>query len=81
VTAKRDSQRSRVYAWENRVIAPCDPSFVSFPAAQGMVNAMALVQIPLFGMFEAGSAVDFVRVFRYHPRTKTKFAPEPYKLP
>jgi hypothetical protein len=40
VTAKRDSQRSRVYAWENRVIAPCDPSFVSFPAAQGMVNAI-----------------------------------------
>ncbi len=40
MTAKRDSQRSRVYAWENRVIAPCDPSFVSFPGAQGVVNAI-----------------------------------------
>jgi hypothetical protein len=40
VKAKRDSQRSRVYAWENRIIAPQDPSFVSFPAAQGMVDAI-----------------------------------------
>jgi arginine:ornithine antiporter / lysine permease len=42
-----------------------------------MLVTLALVQIPLFGMFEAGSAVDFVRVFRYHPHTKTNFAPEP----
>ncbi len=40
MTAKRDWQRSRVYAWENRVIAAHDPSFVSFSAAQGMVNAI-----------------------------------------
>jgi hypothetical protein len=40
VTAKRDWQRSRVYAWENRVIAAHDPSFVSFSAAQGIVNAI-----------------------------------------
>ncbi len=40
MTGKRDSQRSRVYAWENRGIAPCDPSFVSFPDAQGVVNAI-----------------------------------------
>ncbi len=37
---KRDFQRSRVYAWENRFIAPRDKSFVSFAAAQGMVNAI-----------------------------------------
>ncbi|OYV24702.1 MAG: hypothetical protein B7W99_00990 [Rhodospirillales bacterium 20-58-10] len=40
MTAKRDSQRSRVYAWENRVVAPDDPSFVSFSEAQGVVNAI-----------------------------------------
>lgn len=40
MTAKRDWQRSRVYAWENRVIATQDPSFVAFPAAQGMVDAI-----------------------------------------
>ena len=38
--AKRDFQRSRVYAWENRVVAPRDPSFISFPEAQGVVNAI-----------------------------------------
>jgi hypothetical protein len=37
---QRDWQRSRVYAWENRVIAPRDQSRVPFPAAQGMVNAI-----------------------------------------
>jgi hypothetical protein len=42
VSGRRDFQRSRVYDWENRVIAPRDPSFVSFPAAQGTVNAIWL---------------------------------------
>ena len=36
----RDRQRSRVYAWENRVIAPRDRSLVPFPATQAMVNAI-----------------------------------------
>jgi hypothetical protein len=40
LTGKRDYQRSRVYAWENRVIAPRDPSVVLFPEVQGMVNAI-----------------------------------------
>ena len=40
MTGKRDFQRSKVYAWENRVVAPRDPSFVSFAEAQGMVNAI-----------------------------------------
>jgi hypothetical protein len=40
VKVKRDHQRSRVYAWENRVVAPHDPTFVSFAAAQGMVDAI-----------------------------------------
>jgi hypothetical protein len=35
-----DRQRSRVYAWEDRVIAPLDPSQVPFSAAQGMVDAI-----------------------------------------
>jgi hypothetical protein len=37
---QRDRQRGRVYAWEDRVIAPRDRSRVPFPAAQGMVNAI-----------------------------------------
>ncbi len=36
----RDQQRSRFYAWEDAVIAPLDPSRVSFAAAQGMVDAI-----------------------------------------
>ena len=40
MSGKRDFQRSRVYAWENRVIAPRDPSSIAFPEAQGMVNAI-----------------------------------------
>ena len=35
-----DRQRARVYAWEDRVIGPQDPSMVPFPAAQGMVDAI-----------------------------------------
>jgi hypothetical protein len=38
--ARRDGQRARVYAWEDRVVAPRDPSRVAFAAAQGMVNAI-----------------------------------------
>jgi hypothetical protein len=40
MTPDRDHQRSRVYAWEDRLIAPRDPSQVPFSAAQGMVNAI-----------------------------------------
>jgi len=40
VTGTRDYQRSKVYAWENRVIAPRAPGVVSFGDAQGMVNAI-----------------------------------------
>ncbi len=40
MSGKRDFQRSRVYAWENRVVAPRDPSFISFPEAQAVVNAI-----------------------------------------
>lgn len=36
----RDGQRGRVYAWEDRVVAPRDPSQVPFAAAQGMVDAI-----------------------------------------
>jgi hypothetical protein len=42
LSGKRDFQRSKVYAWENRVVAPRDPSFVSFSDAQGIVNAIWL---------------------------------------
>ena len=40
MTGTRDYQRSKVYAWENRVIAPRAPGVVSFGGAQGMVNAI-----------------------------------------
>ncbi len=40
MNANRDFQRSRVYAWENRFVAPRDPSFICFPEAQAMVNAI-----------------------------------------
>jgi hypothetical protein len=36
----RDLQRSRVYAWEDRVVAPRDPSRIPRAAAQGMVDAI-----------------------------------------
>ncbi len=40
MTGKRDRQRGRVYAWENRVVAPRDTTFVPYPAAQAMVDAI-----------------------------------------
>jgi hypothetical protein len=40
LTGKRDWQRTRVYAWENRVVAPRDPTFVKFREAQAMVDAI-----------------------------------------
>ncbi len=36
----RDAQRARVYAWEDRVVAPLAPGMVGFDAAQGMVDAI-----------------------------------------
>ena len=36
----RDCQRGRVYAWENRIIAPRGRSLVPFASAQGMVDAI-----------------------------------------
>ena len=36
----RDYQRSRVYEWEQRVIAPHDGSAIPVAAAQAMVNAI-----------------------------------------
>jgi hypothetical protein len=35
-----DRQRSRVYAWEDRVVAPHDPTRIARAAAQGMVAAI-----------------------------------------
>ncbi len=40
MTGKRDRQRGRVYAWENRVVAPRDSTFVKYAAAQAMVDAI-----------------------------------------
>ena len=37
---RRDYQRSRVYAWENRVVAPHDRSIIRFAQAQAMVDAI-----------------------------------------
>jgi hypothetical protein len=40
LNGKRDQQRGRVYTWENRIVAPHDPTFVSYPVAQAMVDAI-----------------------------------------
>ena len=40
MTAVRDHQRGRVYAWEERFVAPRDPSSIAFAQAQGMVDAI-----------------------------------------
>jgi hypothetical protein len=40
LTGPRDSQRGRVYAWENRIIAPRDSTLVAYGKAQAMVNAI-----------------------------------------
>ncbi len=40
MSGPRDSQRGRVYAWENRIIAPHDSTFVDYARAQSMVDAI-----------------------------------------
>jgi hypothetical protein len=40
VTDRRDRQRSKVYSWEERFVAPCDQSSITFGQAQGMVDAI-----------------------------------------
>jgi hypothetical protein len=40
VNNNRDRQRSKVYAWEERFVAPRDPSSIAFAQAQGMVDAI-----------------------------------------
>jgi hypothetical protein len=40
VTDERDRQRNKVYAWEERFVAPRDPSSIAFAQAQGMVDAI-----------------------------------------
>ena len=40
MTDKRDRQRSKVYAWEERFVAPYDPSTIALAQAQGMVDAI-----------------------------------------
>lgn len=36
----RDRQRARVYAWEDRIVAPRDQSTLPYPAAKDMVGAI-----------------------------------------
>jgi len=40
LSGPRDSQRGRVYAWENRTIAPHDSTLVPYGRAQAMVDAI-----------------------------------------
>ncbi len=40
MSGPRDSQRGRVYAWENRIIAPHDITLVTYGRAQAMVDAI-----------------------------------------
>ena len=37
---RRDRQRSKVYAWEERFVVPHDRSLIAFALAQGMVDAI-----------------------------------------
>lgn len=40
MTCQQGSQRTRVYAWEDKVVASTDHSIIPFSAAQGMVDAI-----------------------------------------
>jgi hypothetical protein len=40
LTGKGDRQRGRVYAWENRIVAPRGRTCVPYIAAQTMVDAI-----------------------------------------
>src|SRR4051794_27304225 len=40
MTDDRDHQRSKFYGWEERFVAPRDPSSIAFAQAQGMVDAI-----------------------------------------
>jgi hypothetical protein len=40
VTADRDRQRTKVYAWEECFVAPRDLSSIAFAQAQGMVDTI-----------------------------------------
>jgi hypothetical protein len=40
VKSGRDHQRSKVYAWEDRFVAPHDHSSIAFAQAQGVVDAI-----------------------------------------
>jgi hypothetical protein len=40
MTGDPDRQRNRVYAWEERFVAPRDPSAIAFNKAQGVVSAI-----------------------------------------
>ena len=40
MTGDRDRQRGKVYAWEERFVAPRDRSSIAFAQAQGMVDAI-----------------------------------------
>ena len=42
MTEVRDRQRARVYAWEERFVAPRDPSSVAFVQAQGARGLVAV---------------------------------------
>ena len=53
VTDDRDRQRHKVYAWEERFVAPREPSSIKFDQAQGMVDAIWTVadRLPLSHCF------------------------------
>ena len=40
MTGDRDRQRSRVYGWEERLVAPYDTTSIEFTKAQGVVDAI-----------------------------------------
>ena len=44
----RDPQRSRVYAWEEAVVAPHDPSAIPYEQAQMLVDGVWLAEQVLY---------------------------------
>ena len=44
----RDPQRSRVYAWEEAVVAPRDPSAIPYEQAQMLVDGVWLAEQLLY---------------------------------
>jgi hypothetical protein len=68
LSGPRDRQRRRVCAWEDRVVAPCDPTILSYPDAQTAVDAiwldMGLRYPPAVGRLSPQASATIARADR-----------------